>query len=51
MLSLQAITPNTLELLTYFDDAETMDMPKMHIPNTWDEMKKTIASAVKEYQS
>ena len=37
--------------LTYFDDAETMDMPQMRIPNTWDEMKKTIASAVKEYQA
>ena len=35
--------------LTYFDDAETQAMPKMFIPETWDEMKSYISSKVKEY--
>ena len=36
--------------LTYFEDAETQDMPKLFINNTWDEMKQTIVTAVKQFQ-
>lgn len=36
--------------MTYFDDAEQQDMPKMFIDTPWDEMKKTIVKAVKAYQ-
>ena len=35
--------------LTYFDDAESQAMPKMFIPETWDEMKSYISNKVKEY--
>ena len=33
--------------MTYFDDAEMQDMPKMFIDTSWEEMKKTIVEAVK----
>ena len=36
--------------LTYFEDAETQNMPKLFINNTWDEMKQTIVTAVKQFQ-
>jgi hypothetical protein len=35
--------------LTYFDDAETQAMPKMFIPQTWEEIKAYIFDKVKEY--
>lgn len=35
--------------LTYFDDAETQAMPKMFIPQTWEEIKAYISDKVKEY--
>lgn len=35
--------------LTYFDDAETQPMPKMLIKDTWEQMKSSIAAAVKLY--
>lgn len=37
--------------LTYFADAEDMDMPTMLIDDSWEKMKETISLAVKEYQS
>ena len=37
--------------MTYFEDAETQDSPKMFIPDSWERMKKSIISAVKEYQA
>lgn len=36
--------------LTYYDDAEIQAMPKMFIPQTWEEMKSSISSKVKEYK-
>jgi len=36
--------------MTYFEDAEMQDMPKMFIDTPWDEMKSTIIKAVKDYQ-
>ena len=36
--------------MTYFEDAEMQDMPKMFIETPWDEMKSTIIQAVKAYQ-
>lgn len=36
--------------MTYFEDAEMQDMPKMFIETPWDEMKKTIITAVKAFQ-
>ena len=36
--------------MTYFEDAEMQDMPKMFIDTPWDEMKKSITQAVKAYQ-
>ena len=36
--------------MTYFEDAEMQDMPKMFIEIPWDEMKSTIIKAVKAYQ-
>lgn len=36
--------------MTYFEDAEMQDMPKMFIEIPWDEMKSTIIKAVKDYQ-
>ena len=36
--------------MTYFEDAEMQDMPKMFISTLWDEMKSTIIQAVKAYQ-
>ena len=36
--------------MTYFEDAEMQDMPKMFIDIPWDEMKSTIIKAVKDYQ-
>jgi len=36
--------------LTYFEDAESQEMPLMFIPDTWGQMKQTIIQAVKEYQ-
>ena len=35
--------------LTYYDDAETQPMPKMLINDTWEQMKSSIAAAVKSY--
>lgn len=36
--------------LNYYDDADPQAMPKMFIPTGWEEMKKTISSAVDSYQ-
>ena len=36
--------------MTYFEDAELQDMPKMFIDTPWEEMKRTITQAVKAYQ-
>ena len=36
--------------LNYFDDADPQAMPKMFSPANWEEMKKTISSAVNSYQ-
>ena len=36
--------------MTYFDDAEMQDMPRMFINTPWDEMKTAIIQAVKAYQ-
>ena len=36
--------------MTYFEDAEMQDMPKMFIDTSWDTMKSTIIEAVKAYQ-
>lgn len=36
--------------MTYFEDAEAQEMPKMFIPDKWEDMKKVIIEAVKEYQ-
>ena len=36
--------------MTYFEDAEMQDMPKMFIDVHWDTMKSTIIQAVKAYQ-
>lgn len=36
--------------MTYFEDAEMQDMPKMFMDTPWDEMKSTIIQAVKAYQ-
>lgn len=36
--------------MTYFEDAEMQDMPKMFIDTSWDSMKSTIIEAVKAYQ-
>lgn len=36
--------------MTYFEDAEMQDMPKMFIDTPWDKMKSTIIQAVKAYQ-
>lgn len=35
--------------LTYFDDAETQAMPKMFIPQTWEEIKEHISTKVREF--
>ncbi len=36
--------------MTYFEDAEMQDMPKMFIDTSWEEMKKAIIKAVEAYQ-
>lgn len=36
--------------MTYFEDAEMQDMPKMFIDTSWENMKSTIIQAVKAYQ-
>jgi len=36
--------------MTYFEDAEMQDMPKMFIKTPWGEMKKSIVKAVEAYQ-
>lgn len=36
--------------LTYFDDAENQAMPVSFISESWEDMKKSIISAVREYQ-
>ena len=36
--------------MTYFEDADMQDMPKMFIDTPWDEMKSTIIQAIKAYQ-
>lgn len=36
--------------MTYFEDAEMQNMPKMFIETPWEDMKKTIITAVKAYQ-
>lgn len=36
--------------MTYFEDAEMQDMPKMFIDTPWEEMKRTIVKAVEAYQ-
>ena len=36
--------------MTYFEDAEMQDMPKMFIETSWDKIKSTIIQAVKVYQ-
>lgn len=37
--------------LTYFEDAETQAMPTMLISDTWDDIKRTVLEAVKQFQS
>lgn len=37
--------------MTYFEDAENMDMPIMFIHDSWDMVKKTIEDAVRDYQN
>ncbi len=36
--------------LNYFDDADPQAMPKMFIPDSWDDIKTHIANAVSKYQ-
>lgn len=36
--------------LTYFDDAEKEAMPRMFIPDTWDDIKTHITATVSKYQ-
>ena len=36
--------------MTYFEDAEMQDMPKMFIDTPWNTMKSTIIESVKAYQ-
>jgi len=36
--------------LSYFEDAEEQDMPRLFINTTWEEMKQTIITAINEYQ-
>ena len=36
--------------LTYFDDAENEAMPKMFIPDSWNDIKTRIADVVRKYQ-
>lgn len=36
--------------LTYFDDAEGEAMPKMLIPDTWEDIKACISATVSAYQ-
>ena len=36
--------------MTYFEDAEMQDLPKMFINTPWEDMKKTIIKAVEAYQ-
>ncbi|MBO4250157.1 MAG: nucleotidyl transferase AbiEii/AbiGii toxin family protein [Paludibacteraceae bacterium] len=36
--------------MTYFDDAEMQDIPRMFIDTPWESMKKTIIEAVNAYQ-
>ena len=36
--------------MSYFDDAEMQDMPKMFIDTSWEDMKNTIIQAIKAYQ-
>lgn len=38
-----------LKSLLYFDDAESMPMPQMLIPKSWEEVKDTITKAVLHY--
>lgn len=37
--------------LTYFEDAESNPMPVMLIDDDWDQMKRTIFQAAKDYQA
>ena len=37
--------------MTYFEDAEMQDMPRMFIDTPWTEMKSSIIKAVKAYQN
>jgi predicted nucleotidyltransferase component of viral defense system len=39
-----------LRSLTYFEDAEPQAMPKLFIPDTWEQMKKCITEKVNAYQ-
>ena len=36
-----------MKSLTFFADAEQQPMPRMHFPDTWETMKKTIVDAVR----
>ena len=36
--------------MTFFDDAQMQDMPRMFITTPWDTMKSAIIKAVKAYQ-
>ena len=38
-----------LRSLAYFDDAETMPMPRMLIDFDWEKAKRKISSAVRKY--
>ena len=40
-----------LRSLTYFEDAESFALPKMHIDFDWEELKRTIIAMVNEYIS
>ena len=40
-----------LRSLTFFEDAETFAMPKMHVDFDWEELKRSIIAKVNEYTS
>ena len=40
-----------LRSLTFFEDAETFAMPKMHVNFDWEELKRSIIAKVNEYTS
>lgn len=47
----EASTFRALMSLSYFEDAESQPLPKMFIPENWEEMKKKILDAVSVFKS